>query len=242
MKVLAFAQYVDHSGDLEKAVQKYFDINQKYLALTSVPKRVFEWELASAYWLFYDHLFGTGVNRFVSDLCMPYQGDRTNTGSSYLHPHNHEGIDLSTGIDSKGFSRELTTPVSLIADGVCLFQGLIQGTCRGKTSIFSHFLPSGAKILSIYSHLDELYDCEVGKRYPVNTLLGASVRSKAHLANYLHFALAYGSSWETFLANRTDIPLNVGETWIGDRFPNPLGFLNDLKNPEWEIEPINDRV
>jgi hypothetical protein len=94
-------------------------------------------------------------------------------------------------------------------------------------AIFRHRLKTGAEMLTLYSHLSELTSLQTGKIYSQGHVLGKIASPQVFMERFLHFAVAYGSTWETDLYLHKDLPLNAGRDWILDRFVEPIGFLKD---------------
>jgi hypothetical protein len=47
-----------------------------------------------------------------------------------------------------------------------------------------------------------------------------------HSDPFLHFAMAYGGTWDSDLKERPSIPINVGASWIRDRYQNPFALMS----------------
>jgi hypothetical protein len=41
----------------------------------------------------------------------------------------------------------------------------------------------------------------------------------------MHFALAYGVTWDLYLSKHPTLPLNIGQKWIRERYFSPLEYL-----------------
>ncbi len=48
------------------------------------------------------------------------------------------------------------------------------------------------------------------------------------MERFLHFAVAYGATWETDLSQSTDLPMNAKPEWIKERFLDPLAYLSAM--------------
>jgi murein DD-endopeptidase MepM/ murein hydrolase activator NlpD len=157
---------------------------------------------------------------------MPIDENYLTPGMKYLDPPNHEGIDLYPESFIKNSSRlELQKTIRLIANGECIFIGEGSGHHSGLMVLFSHIQPDGAKIISIYCNLDAVNDLRIGQRYPAGSSIGEIWAKGSSKGAYLHFAIAYGSTWETDLKNRSVPPLNCGPTWISKRYIDPIIYL-----------------
>jgi hypothetical protein len=220
-----FCPFLSAGRNPEEAVRAYFKFVRDYLALTSPPKTVYEWESASGYWFVADRLPGQAAGPVAArELRLPLSGMISQKGFVFLDPHNHEGVDLYR--DRAGQEPE---PVLLSAGGVCLFAGRARGACGwgdpGLAAIFRHRQPDGAEFLTVSSHLSELGDLRAGNAYPAGYRLGATACEPYRPEGYLHYAVAYGATWDTDLRQRPTIPLNAGETWIRQRYMKPETFL-----------------
>jgi hypothetical protein len=129
------------------------------------------------------------------------------------------------------------TLVQLVADGTCLYLGESAGCHGGQTAMFRHRQPDGAEILTVYAHLAGLGNLRVGERYPLGTNIGAITATDCAQEDYLHFAVAYGATWDTDLSRRAAIPANAGTTWIENRYLNPVEYLRSRHptNRDWPL-------
>ncbi len=220
MRRLVFGQYMGSDGDARQAVRAYFDFVRDYLVIISHPCHVYDWEVSSNYWLFYDHLAdSTWDAGFAEQLASPITGKIVTRGDVFLHPENHEGMDIAVEITDP--SR--ITPVNLVAGGECVFAGMSAGYHLGCTAIFRHRQPDGAQILTTFGNLNSLGNLKVGTRYPKGYRVGEIDEAGSH--PYLHFAVGYGATWETDLRGNADIPTNAGTTWIKYRYMQPDDYL-----------------
>ncbi len=230
MKRLVFGQFLDPEGDPDRALSKYFQFIRDYQVLISPPRSVYEWESWSNYWLLDGLLQKLDSHRStLANIGMPLDG-KPNVFVAFLNPSNHEGVDLFA--NPAGF--RAPDEAILVAAGECIFTGKSEGGCPGKMTMFRHYQPDGARVLTIYNHLYELVDVHAGKWYPQGIRLGTVERN--HSPHFLHFAVAYGSTWETDLRMNPDIPRNAGPTWIRQRYLNPVEYLNSYSNNEPEIK------
>jgi hypothetical protein len=184
---------------------------------------MYTWEALSQYWAFSELLAGTApvvpiAKRFVPPVYASYQ----EVGSEFLDPPNHEGMDIDVAESLKS--------VQLVADGECLYTGQVRDAHHGKLLIFRHRQADGARVLSIYTHLEEMGSFQPGKIYPVQTPLGVFVKSKPPLESFMHFAVAYGATWESELEKVPVVRLTVGPEWIRERFMHPINYLGARMN------------
>ena len=69
-----------------------------------------------------------------------------------------------------------------------------------------------------------------GDAIPIGTQIGRVRGSPQFPESYLHHALGFGSTWETDLRNRPDVPQEAEASWIRNRFFNPIAFLKSNVN------------
>jgi hypothetical protein len=189
MKHLVFGQFLDSDGGPEGAVRRYFRFVRDYLILIGRQKEVYEWEAAGNYWLTYGRFNGGNISvarSFITPFSSFVQDKH-----DFLHPENHEGIDLFIRGTENRFSKTAVMEARLVANGVCLFTGNIDRCYPGQGAIFSHFQPDGAQILTVFSNLSELSRLQVGESYPAGTRLGLIESTRTRWNPSLHFA-AYG--------------------------------------------------
>ncbi len=214
------------------AVGRYFKFVRDYLVLVSRPARVYAWEKRSQYWMLLDQLPVEDLpaaSRQVagtSSFGFPLDGKISLKGDVFLKPESHAGVDLFP--EREQALRELSgiSEVKLAADGVCLFAGKNAGGCAGKIAIFRHRELEGAEILTIYSHLSELANLQIGAKYPKGHILGKIASPQVFMERFLHFGVAYGATWETDLSQRADLPMNAKPEWIKERFLDPIAYLS----------------
>jgi hypothetical protein len=214
------------------AVGRYFKFVRDYLVLVSRPARVYAWEKSSQYWMLLDQLpveDSPAARRKVagaSSFGFPLDGKISLKGDVFLKPESHAGVDLFPEREQALRKLSGVSEVKLAADGVCLFAGKNMGGCAGKIVIFRHREQEGAEILTLYSHLSELTNLQIGAKYPKGHILGKIASPQVFMERFLHFAVAYGATWETYLSQNTDLPMNVKPEWIKERFLDPLAFLS----------------
>jgi hypothetical protein len=226
MRLLVFGQFVGPEGDAGLAVRKYFKFVRDYLVLTGVPKSVFEWESVCNYWHCQQLIVGSALSLPVSgERILPLGSDPLSPGKIFLDPDNHEGVDLyQDGYRAKAYTSR-GQPVRLVAPGACLYAGEAFTCSHGRAAIFQHYLPEGSQVLSVYGHLDQLGDLRVGQVYPQGIRVGETMGGVPQDSRFLHFALAYGATWDMHLSKRATLPQNVGQKWIQERYLPPLEYL-----------------
>jgi hypothetical protein len=224
-----FGPFLNGGRDPEAAVRAYFKFVRDYLVLTSNPRSVHEWESISGYWFVVDQLPGQASGpQLVREILPPISGPLAQKGFIFLKPDNHEGVDLYLENAGQG-----TSPVLLVAPGVCLYVGEARNNCgqaaTDLAAIFRHRAPDGADFLTIYNHLSELNEMRLGSSYPPSYRVGTTLHEEYQPGGYLHYAVAYGATWDTDLKKGPNIPLNAGEAWIRLRYFQPGNFLNYLQ-------------
>lgn len=228
MKELVFGRFLGESGNPKEAVRRYFKFVRDYLVLVSRPAQVYAWEINSQYWLLCDKLPGNVRQiEVATSFSLPLEGKISLKGDSFSKPEAHGGVDLFPDREQASRVKSGTSEVMLAARGECLYAGKNQGQCAGKMAIFRHRLKTGAEMLTLYTHLSELTSLQTGEIYPQGHVLGKIASPQVFMERFLHFAVAYGSTWETDLYLHKDLPLNAGREWILDRFVEPIGFLKD---------------
>lgn len=224
LKELVFGRLLGEGKDACQAVWDYFQFVRNYLVLVSLPDEVSRWEAFSRYWLMCDLLPGRKRTfPLAVTFGWPLAGEIHTFGGNFLNPENHEGVDLFVGNPSRSSDDAL---VRLVADGECLYAGISRGYCPGKLAIFRHLLEDGRLILTVYGHLSELAPHKIGQVYPKGHVLGKLSSPYPFMERYLHFAVAYGATWETDLCHRPDVPLDAKPAWIRGRYFPPLDFLS----------------
>lgn len=245
MKNLVFGQFVDKNEDRMSASKKYFDFIRNYLVLTSTPKEVYKWEASSKYWFFCDHLYRKEEFLIADTFQMPVQkveGKNIVYGNTFLNPENHEGVDINLQATYK-INEDLGTPIELVANGECIFAEKIPGfTGLGNTIMFRHRLPNGSEVITLYGHLNEIGEkIKVGNKYKIGQLMGTMGNTNGQVDSHLHFAVAYGATWDIHLSYKPYVPNGVNAAWNNQRFIDPLVFLeNRIKPNITSTEVIKD--
>jgi hypothetical protein len=224
MKELVFGQYLTPGADPAHAVQEYFQFVRDYFVMVSTPRKVYEWESQTKYWGLDAKLRGLKhVASRGNQWLPPMLGSFARDGSSFLDPENHEGIDLYSDLVRRGDGS--STTIHLSAQGECLYTGMMEGCRLGQMAIFRHRPLDGAELLTVYGHLNGLGELKVGRSYLPGYALGAIEKGTGHLNPFLHYAVAYGATWNTDLARHPRVPLNAGASWIRDRYLDPSEYL-----------------
>jgi hypothetical protein len=227
MNQLVFGNFLQEELDTIQAVRKYFKFVYDYLLMVSKPRRVYEWEGVSGYWFLNDLLDNRPGETVISRrFRSPLSGRFSSPGRSFISPENHEGVDLHREINGSKFNRLEDGHAELVANGVCVFVGEYAGCSGGQLAIFRHRQLNGSQVLSVYGHLDRVNDLKVGEQYPIRHPIGEIMQDLEHSDPFLHFAMAYGGTWDSDLKERPSIPINVGASWIRDRYQNPFALMS----------------
>lgn len=227
MKHLVFGHWLPFAANPTEAVRKHFKHIRDFLSLVGTPRQVFAWEIETGFWQVFDRISGVASLATASrHTFMPFSSQPIYRGDRFLDPTNHEGDDLYR---TEKHASSAKTAVRLPADGRCIYFGRITSHLHNdKTTAFRHRLPNGAEMVTVFGHMGSLGDLKVGAYYPSGYQLGVLESEHPLHEQFLHFAVAYGATWEIDLRNKPVIPANAGATWIQDRFVNPVDFLNNL--------------
>ena len=165
------------------------------------------------------------------------------SGDTFLVPGHHEGVDLHLPSAAPGES----LPVQLAASGECLFAGPEPGYCPGLAAVFRHMQPDGAHFLTVYARLTLRAGMASGRSYTTAAPVGQILRPTAAHSAYLHFAVAYGASWEADIATHTTPLITTTSQHLRTRYLDPLPFLDQplptAANPAYlPPHPRPDRV
>ena len=245
MKDLVFGQFMDENENREGASKKYFDFVRDYLVITSTPEKVYEWEAKSKYWFVYDHLYKNEKTLIANTFQMPVQeteGKNISYGYRFLRPEYHEGIDINLRGTGE-INEDLGTPIKLVANGTCIFAERIHSTLGlGNTVMFKHRLPDGSEVITSYGHLDEIGEnIKVGDQCKGGQQIGTMGNTNGQLDSHLHFAVAYGATWDIYLSYKPYVPASMDSSWIKLRFVDPLVFIeNRIKSNPPLVEEIQN--
>ncbi len=230
MCTLIFGQYLSEQIGRQQAVDRYFRLVYDYATLVGSRRSIYEWEIWSKYWLVMNAIDQRKNVHLAKELQPPLSGSAFLDGKAYLAPKNHEGVDLYVRRKSAASAASLSYPVKLIGDGLCLYHAPFCHCGQGSASIFRHYQADGSEILTVYEQLNESAELVQGQSYPKGYRLGNIKANKSYQTPYLHFAIAYGSCWEMDLQNLGHPPLNAGQSWITERYLEPLEFLANLSS------------
>lgn len=225
MRKLVFGHLIGTDG-YSDAVKRYFQLVRRYFVLTGTQREIFEWEQTSKYWFVY-HQITQGQLKLplVTRFSRPVGDQGTALLDQYLRPEGHEGLDLVFPRKRPILESIQAPRAHLAAGGICLYQGEFSGVHYRASAIFQHYLENGAQVLSIFGNLIPNRDLVVGASYPAGYPVGEILLPWNTADPFLHFALAYGATWDTDLGHNRSFPLNAGENWIRSRFLDPLDYL-----------------
>lgn len=226
LKQLVFGSFLRADNSPKQAVLKYFECVRDYLVSVGTPKTVYDWENWTKHWLLLDYLVDeNSASSLANRYREPILEKVDYRGYKFLEPINHEGIDMYAR-SSRALHPISQTGVHLIAPGICLYLGESTNCAQGKIAMFRHRGSDGGELLSVYGHLSQISNIEVGKRYSLGYPVGAVSSGTDDCNGFLHFALAYGATWETNLRFQPSIPPNAEASWIHDRYLDPIDFLS----------------
>jgi len=213
----------------KEAVEQYFQSVRDYLNLVSTQQKVYEWEAGTGFWFVDDLIRGSGGSaRLVDRFGWPLGGSASTYGSTFLHPNHHEGVDFYSDYQSKLTRVSAPAPVYLIANGRCVFLGEQTGHSKGKIAVFRHRQPDGAEVISVYSHLNDLGDLRTDVAYPQGYINGSVSSPSAYYDPFLHFAIAFGATWDAANQSIYKLPLNATQGWIQERYLEPFHYLKSM--------------
>lgn len=229
---LVFSEFVSANGDLQQAVSSYFKFVRDYLLLLTSPEKVYEWEARSKYWQLIDVITGNlaAYTLTAGSFSLPFRGFVANMDGNYIRPNNHEGVDIIVNNTNDISAEAPVQPIKLMANGECIYIGKSRDSHWGRTVIFRHRQADSAELLSIYAHLSEFGALKVGSMYKKDYHIGGIERSDGIHPGFLHFAIAYGGTWDKDLKQKPYVPPNVGPTWIRQRFLDPIAYLRDMNS------------
>ncbi|MCD6401001.1 MAG: N-acetylmuramoyl-L-alanine amidase [Anaerolineales bacterium] len=238
MNELVFGMFRSPNEDDSVAIAKYFKFVRHYLALVSIPQRVFEWEIWSGYWQSMQAI-GNTPGEELPDSAMEHVAplfdmEVDNPMAKFLEPPNHRGIDLVP----KGNLNRLQNglDVRLLYPGRCLFVGTGKGEHPGMQAIFRHRTVQGGEFISIYDGLKDVTNIKVNQLYPPKIKIGSVKSHQTWEKPFVHLGFAYASYWDYEYKFRTSLPMNVGRTWIMQRYMNPEAMIPDINQLGISIE------
>lgn len=209
-----------------------------HLILVDEPNRVYAWDRHSRFWeminLFTEITGTSGISEITHPFTrfqLPVRSLVKLKGDIFLEPENHEGVDLFLDLNKTPFAPATYENVYLAANGECVFTGRGEVCGYGYVSIFRHYEPSGGEILTVYGHMHELSNIQIKHYYPVGYRLGSFQRSGTLGEGYLHFAIAYGATWNTVLSKRPILPKEIQANWIQKRYLSPMNYVRDWLSP-----------
>jgi hypothetical protein len=209
-----------------EAVGQYFQSVRNYLNLVSTQRKVYEWEADTGFWFVDDIVHNNPrMKRLADQYSWPLGGSASMYGYTFLDPSHHEGVDFYSDRKARLTSLPAPHPIYLVAGGRCIFLGEQSGHTQGKIAVFRHRQTDGAEIVSVYSHLNGLGDLHSGSTYPLGYPVGSISSAKAYQDPFLHFAIAYGASWDANSQLIHNLPLNATQSWINERFLEPYAYL-----------------
>jgi len=194
LKENLFGPFKDESGDLNAATKRFFDFHWDWFVASywGHQKKVFEWENQTGFWTIYKDMFPEGQPELADRFVLPAHtapGRDIKYGNRFGIPEYHEGLDINVQSGTRKVDEDLGDPVYATANGKVVFTGEIPGRPGlGKTIVLEHILSQGAKVLSLYAHLDQIGMAK-GQIVGIEEQIGAMGNSGGQADSHLHFAL-----------------------------------------------------
>ena len=213
----------------KQAISNYLKYVREYLLLVDTPANVFRWEEYCKFWQVYDHLIPEEKPREIAnDFNYPVKQVDFESRGYFLDQNNREGINFHRVRSSDTQSDQF--PICLVANGECLYASSSVFYPGKFIAIFKHRLPSSAEILSIYDNLNIATDLKLSNCYKKGQVIGKINSVHSYIPAHLHFAIAFGSTWDIHIKNNQSTPLNAGPTWMQARYLDPIKFLETQIN------------
>jgi len=202
---------------------------RSYLLLVDTPANVYRWELICRYWEVYDLLVPEEKPQATAhEFLFPVEQPHFESRGYFLDENNREGINFhrveSDVVPSGPFS------INLIANGECIFVGISEFYPDSFIAIFKHRLHTSAEVLSIYDNLSDVIDLKLRGNYNGGQVIGNITQKFSYIPAHLHFAIAFGSTWDLHIKDNRSTPLNAGPTWMRARYLDPINFLETHLN------------
>ena len=231
---LVFGEFQNSGESPWRGIERYFKFLRDYLVIVGFPDQVYQWETAVNYWSFYRNVIQkTGIynsitpfQRFIS----PLKEKTIMKKDGFLTPPDHEGIDLFLEQNNEAYQTEKSIDVLLPADGECIYLGKGSSCGYGYSAIFRHYQEDGAEILTVFSNLSKIAYLNVGSILTSGTVIGKITAGNIFGEGFLHFAIAYGATWETVLTNLPNHPTGASQDWIKRRYISPAKYLRNFES------------
>ena len=227
---LVFGEFISMSKSPWQGIIQYFEFIRDYQVVVDFPDQVYQWEAIVNYWEFYtklarNYLPYKGFIKPFNQFSSPIKENVLIKKNNFLSPPDHEGVDLYLAENDDVYNPHNKIKIFLPAEGECLTIGYGAGCGFGYSVLFRHIEKNGTEVISIFSNLDEIKTLKVGAIYPAGYLLGTISAGSALGEGYLHFAIAYGATWEMVLKNNLAHPSDVTPEWVKQRYIDPLYYL-----------------
>ena len=73
-------------------------------------------------------------------------------------------------------------------------------------------------------------DLNLKGSYKIGQIIGKIKETLSYVPAHLHFAIAFGSTWDLHIKDCQATPLNAGPTWMRARYLDPVKFLEAQMN------------
>jgi len=221
----------------KQALINYLKYIRSYLLLVDTPANVYHWETISKYWVIYDLLVPKERPQAIAnDFLFPIKYANFESRGCFLDSTNREGVNYYLNESDSALTDHCS--INLIANGKCIYVGNSELYPNNFITIFKHRLSSSAEVVSIYDNLNDIYDLKLGQSYNRGQFIGDIKRIYSHIPVHLHFAIAFGGTWDLHIKDSRTTPLNAGPTWMKARYLDPVQFLETkfIKPQKQEIQ------
>jgi hypothetical protein len=241
---LVFGNFISEGQEPWSGVTQYFQFIRNYFIAIGLPDQVYQWERSVNYWNFFnsistERLYNSSTLQPFHEFYPPIKKKVVIKKDRFLSPPGHEGIDLFLAQNGDVYNPEKKIEVFLPAKGQCLQLRNTGGCGFGYQVIFRHLQPDGAEILTVLSNLNEITPLEKGRVYATGHPIGSVLAGGPLGEGFLHFAVAYGATWDSVLRSRPVHPSGVTSDWIRRRYIDPQDYLLSWQAATDLVGPIN---
>jgi hypothetical protein len=230
---LVFGGFIMEDQDAWMGVMRYFRFVRDYFTLVGYPQQVYQWEVAVNFGNFMkrlsaEKLVGEDKLQPFVQFLNPIPLQTAAKKDCFLSPPGHEGVDLYLADNREPYNSSRKVNVRLPAQGQCLMSEAGSGCGFGKFAIFRHLQNDGAEIITVFSNLETTANLEPGRIYDAGYSIGSIAAGGPLGEGFLHFAIAYGATWDTNLKQQSIHPVGASSDWIRKRYLDPIEYLKTL--------------
>jgi len=228
------AQKLKKVGELfrdtkKQAIKNYLKYIRSYLLLVDTPANVYNWELICKYWVIYDLLVPEERPQAIAnDFLYPIKQENIESRGYFLDKINREGVNYYVTKSDSTLTDIFS--INLIANGECIYVGNSELYPTNYIAIFKHRLSTSAEVISIYDNLNNIFDLKLRQSYNRGQIIGEIKEDFSYIPAHLHFAVAFGGTWDLHIKDSRTTPLNAGPTWMRARYLDPVQFLETQIN------------